>query len=98
MTHSNSLFFCSVFFGKICTEQCPPPKHRLDTQSKLVCLKLRFEMFFRHASVSSTYPAKTGITVVLRRITVVLLSITVVLRHDFGFPFCQGLWSPYVKS
>ena len=31
---------------------------------------------FRHASVSSTYPGKTGITVVLRR-------ITVVLRHFF---------------
>ena len=34
---------------------------------------------FRHASVSSTYPGKTGITVVLRRITVVLRRITVVL-------------------
>ena len=53
---------------------------------------------FRHASVSSTYPGKTGITVVLRRITVVLRRITVVLRHTFGFPFCQGLWLPYVKS
>ena len=28
--------------------------------------------FFRHASVSSTYPVQSGITAVLRRITVVL--------------------------
>ena len=43
---------------------------------------------FRHASVSSTHPAKTGITVVLRR-------ITVVLHHFFssGFPFCHCLWA-----
>ena len=34
---------------------------------------------FRHASVSSTHPGMSGITVVLRRITVVLRRITVVL-------------------
>ena len=50
-------------------------------------LLLRFISIFRHASVSSTYPAKTGITVVLRR-------ITVVLRHFFSsFPFCHCLWA-----
>ena len=57
-------------------------------------LLLRFISIFRHASVSSTHPAKTGITVVLRRITVVLRRITVVLRHFFsGFPFCHCLWA-----
>ena len=36
---------------------------------------------FRHASVSSTHPCQSGITVVLRRITAVLCRITIVLRR-----------------
>ena len=56
-------------------------------------LLLRFISIFRHASVSSTHPAKTGITVVLRR-------ITVVLRHFFffGFSILSLPLSPYKVS
>ena len=38
---------------------------------------------FRHARVSSTYPC---------------MSVRWLVGNNFGFPICQRLWSPYVKS
>ena len=38
---------------------------------------------FRHASVSSNHPCQ---------------SVRWSVGHTFGFPFCQCLWSPHVKS